>query len=223
MDTTSDPTNEQSTVSPRDLRVSDDEREHVVEVLQKAIGQGLIDLDEFTERTDIAYAATTRGQLNVVLSDLPGLVHRDAPAGNRPAATGTQPGRPGERLELVGHYSTVSRDGRWLVPERLLVRNKYGSTKLDFTNAEFTTDVVYVELDAKWGSVQIVIPERAAIDVNAINEVKYGSLEDKTGTNGREGKPRIVLSGRVHGGTLTVRHPRRGPFGHRNRSPWGCC
>lgn len=69
----------QAGVNPRDLRVSDDEREHVVSLLQRAIGRGLIDLDEFTERTDIAYNAMTRGQLNIVLADLPGLVHVDAP------------------------------------------------------------------------------------------------------------------------------------------------
>ncbi|GAA5106207.1 hypothetical protein GCM10025762_10110 [Haloechinothrix salitolerans] len=68
-----------ATVNPRDLRVSDAEREHVVSLLQRAIGRGLIDLDEFTERTDIAYNAMTRGQLNIVLADLPGLVHVDAP------------------------------------------------------------------------------------------------------------------------------------------------
>lgn len=68
-----------ATVGPRDLRVSDAEREHVVSLLQRAIGRGLIDLDEFTERTDLAYNATTRSQLNIVLADLPGLVHVDAP------------------------------------------------------------------------------------------------------------------------------------------------
>ncbi|MPY82642.1 MAG: DUF1707 domain-containing protein [Actinophytocola sp.] len=72
-------------VDPRDLRVSDTEREHVVNLLQRAIGRGLIDLDEFTERTDIAYNAMTRGQLNVVLADLPGLVHSGAPRPARPA------------------------------------------------------------------------------------------------------------------------------------------
>ncbi|MQA63783.1 MAG: DUF1707 domain-containing protein, partial [Actinophytocola sp.] len=55
-----------TTVNPRDLRVSDEERDYVVGLLQRAIGRGMIDLDEFTERTDIAYAASTRGQLNVV-------------------------------------------------------------------------------------------------------------------------------------------------------------
>lgn len=202
-------------LSDRDLRVSDSEREHVVGVLQKAIGRGMLDLDEFTERTDVALAARTRGELNAVLTDLPGLVHRDAvrPAASYqygpPAFGGPQPGQP---LELNAKYSSLIRSGPWVVPQALVVRNKYGSTKLDFSQARVDFPVVYIELDAKWGSVEIIIPEHASVDVNAITEVKFGSLEDKTRTNGHEGNPRFVVSGRVHGGSLVIRHPRRGVF-----------
>lgn len=195
-------------VRPRDLRVSDAEREHVVGLLHKAVGRGLLDLNQFTERADIAYSATTRGELNVALADLPGLVHRDAP---RPGASTNAPPHAGagDSSELTAHYSNLTRNGRWVVPERLIVRTKYGNTKLDFTEAEISTPVVYVELDSKWGSVEFTIPERASIDLNPITEVKYGSLEDKTRSNGKPGDPRIVVSGRVHGGNLTIRRPRR--------------
>lgn len=57
----------------RNLRVSDAEREHVGELLQKAVGQGMLSLGEFTERMDSALAAKTRGELNAVLADLPGI------------------------------------------------------------------------------------------------------------------------------------------------------
>lgn len=101
-----------TTVDARDFRVSDEEREHVVKLLQRAIGRGLIDLDEFTERTDIAYASATRGQLNVVLSDLPGLVHADAPRPGADPTTPTPHAPSGSPMQLVGHYSTVTRNGR---------------------------------------------------------------------------------------------------------------
>lgn len=217
---------EPTTVHPRDYRVSDEEREHVVSLLQKAIGRGLIDLDEFTERTDIAYAAMTRGQLNVVLSDLPGLVHPAAPrAGARSGRSGraaspaSGPVRPGERLELVGSYSNLVRQGQWVVPEQVLARTKYGNTRLDFSEAEFSTDVVTVELDCKWGNVHVIVPEGASVDVNGVTEVKYGNVENRVG-NDRHGSPHIVLTGRVHGGQLVVRYPKRGIFGHPQRSQW---
>jgi hypothetical protein len=197
-------------VSPRDLRVSDAEREHVVGVLQKAIGRGMIDLDEFTERTDIALAARTRGELNVVLADLPGLVHRGATVS---AMAPPPTGDPSRRLELTAHGSTLSRAGRWVVPAEVLVRNKYGSTRLDFTEAQVDSVVVRIDLDTKWGSVELVIPEQAAVDLNAITEVKWGSVEERTHSNGHAGTPLYVVTGRVHGGSLTVRNPRHGLFG----------
>jgi hypothetical protein len=213
------PRPETKPLSQRDLRVSDDEREHVVGVLQKAIGRGMLDLDEFTERTDIALAARTRGELNAVLTDLPGLIHRDAlqPAsgpGPQPYAPGPAPSYgPGQRLELTAKYSSLNRGGYWEVPPALLVRNKYGSTRLDFSQAHVAHAVVYIELDSKWGSVEIIVPETASVDVNSIGEIKFGSIEDKTRYAGPTASPRYVLTGRVHGGSLKIRHPRRGLFG----------
>jgi hypothetical protein len=202
-------------LSDRDLRVSDAEREHVVGVLQKAIGRGMLDLDEFTQRTDIALAARTRGELNAVLTDLPGLIHRDAwhPAHNSYGPTPAFAGATGQPLEINAKYSSLTRSGPWVVPPAMVVRNKYGATKLDFTEAQVQHAVVYIELDAKWGSVEIIIPEHASVDVNAINEIQFGSLDDKTHSNGLAGTPRYVVSGRVHGGSLVVRHPRRPIFG----------
>ncbi|GAA3534596.1 DUF1707 domain-containing protein [Amycolatopsis ultiminotia] len=203
---------ETKTLTARDIRVSDDEREHVVGVLQKAIGQGMLTLDEFTERTDQALSARTRGELNTVLSDLPGLVHPEAAPAYQPVGEVPAYG-PGQRLELNAKYSSLQRSGPWIVPPALVVRNKYGSTKLDFTQARVATPVVQIELDAKWGSVELVIPREAAVDYNAITEIKFGSLDDKTGTNGGPGTPRYVITGRITGGSLVIRHPRRGLFG----------
>lgn len=191
-------------LDPRNIRVSDEEREHVVAVLQKAIGRGLINLDEFTERTDTALAAKTRGELNAVLVDLPQLVHPEA----APYA-GHASARPGQRLELSAQYSSMTRSGPWVVPPELFVRNKYGSVKLDFTRAQVQSPTVHIELDAKWGSVEVIIPEHASVDLNAITDIKYTSVRDRTGSDGRTGSPRLVFSGRVKGGSLTIRHPHR--------------
>jgi hypothetical protein len=66
---------------PRDLRVSDAEREHVASLLNKALSRGLIDLDTFSERIGAAAGARTRGELNAVIIDLPGVVMRNDPNG----------------------------------------------------------------------------------------------------------------------------------------------
>jgi hypothetical protein len=203
----------------RGLRVSDAEREHVVELLKTAIGRGMLTLDEFSERADIAYAARTRGELNDVLTDLPGLTHPEAPPAvyGTPAGgvTGMPPTSPsyaaGESLVVRAHGSNLVRKGQWTVPASLVVRNRYAETRLDFTEAVITSQTVQVELDVKWGAVHIVVPDHAAVDLNALQDIKWSSINDKT--RGNVGTPRFVVTGRLYGGTLHVRHPRRGLFG----------
>lgn len=208
-----DPAESGQRVRRRDLRVSDAEREHVVGILETAIGQGLLGLDEFTSRTDTALAARTRGQLNIVLADLPGLRHHEAAQQRTSGDTGprTPPqAATQDYLELTAHGSALKRSGRWDVPGRLLIRNKYGETNLDFTAARVTGDVIAVELDCKWGPVTLTVPENATVDTNGITEVNWGSINDRTNSARASGIPHYVVSGRIHGGSLTIRNPRRG-------------
>jgi hypothetical protein len=56
---------------PSAVRASDADREAAVARLQIAVGEGRIDLDEFAQRADAAYAAVTAAELGVLLEDLP--------------------------------------------------------------------------------------------------------------------------------------------------------
>lgn len=177
-------------VDPRELRVSDAERSHVVNVLQKAIGHGLLSLDEFTERTDRALAARTRGDLNAVLVDLPGLTHND-----RESPIRTPP------VELVANMSSIKRQGPWHVPRELVIRNRMGSTKLDFSDAEIEHDEVRITLEVGGGTVKLRVPPHASVDTNGV-QVIAGSVKDRVG--GTSGRPRFVITGRITMGTLKV-------------------
>ncbi len=195
-------------INPRDLRVSDAEREHVVEVLQKAIGHGMLSLDEFTARTDIALAARTRGELNTVLVDLAGVVHRDSGE--------LTPSAP---VEFRSTMSAMKKDGPWVVPRHIVVRNRMGSTELDFTDAVIEHQRITVDVDVAGGSVDLLVPEHASVEAGDI-EVTAGSVTDRVGGN-RQGRPHFVISGTVRAGSLTVRRPtyvRVGPL--TIRRPW---
>jgi hypothetical protein len=194
-------------VDPRELRVSDAERTHVVNVLQKAIGHGLLSLDEFTERTDRALAARTRGELNGVLVDLPGLTHQDP----------TSPVRV-PPVELRANMSTIKRAGDWQVPRELHVRNRLGSTKLDFSEARIEHDEVRIKLDVSGGTVKIMLPADASSDTNDVQMIA-GTVKDRVG--GTRGRPRFVFTGRITAGTLKIRRASYVRIGNLVfRSPW---
>lgn len=82
-------------VDPRDLRVSDAERTHVLQLLERATGRGLIDIGEYTERSGRVIEARTRGELNAVLVDLPGLQIAGRSIEAAQAATAPPPSGPG--------------------------------------------------------------------------------------------------------------------------------
>lgn len=179
------------TVPPRDLLVGDGEREHVFGLLQKAVGRGLLDVDEFTSRADAALAATTRAELNAVLVDLPG-------------AEATP-----DRLELTGSCTqAIRRGGQWAVPHLVVVRNRWNSAELDFTSARFLTQEVRIQVDSTGGPVTLWLPVGAGAALADL-EVKWGGgIDDRRPEPFTHGSPRFVLSGTVRMAPLVINGPR---------------
>lgn len=71
------------------MRVSDSERQAVVEVLKRALDDGRLKMDEYVERMGKAYEAVTIGDLEPLHDDLP--IHASAPAQAAPAAPAFAP------------------------------------------------------------------------------------------------------------------------------------
>jgi hypothetical protein len=179
---------------PRSLRVSDRERDHAVGRLKDAVSEGLIDIDEFGERTSKALVARTRGELDAVTSDLP-------------AGADTGPGTD-DVVELKGTMSSLERKGDWQVPRKLVLRLRMGSIKLDFTEARIGHPVVEIELDVTGGSVEIRLPEGASASLDGV-EASLGSLEDHRRGAPGAGRPHFVLKGEISMSSVEVRGPRR--------------
>lgn len=53
------------------VRLSDAEREQVVDRLSTALSEGRLDVSDFQQRIDAAYAAKTHGEVAVLTADLP--------------------------------------------------------------------------------------------------------------------------------------------------------
>jgi hypothetical protein len=210
----------------RNLRVSDAEREHVGQLLQRAVGQGMLSLGEFTERMDTTLAAKTRGELNAVLVDLPGiqLVGEHAPQAApypqpapyaqphpqpQPHFAPAEPyggtvGHPGGVVR--GRMSTVKRQGPWQVSPTLHVDSMMSDVTLDFTEAIMTSQVVEIVVSDYFSSISIVVPPEATVDLNAVETVA-GSATNKVRTGPPIGPLHVVVRGKVRFGSLTAKHP----------------
>ncbi len=155
----------QGGLQPRDpsmLRISDEDRHRVAEVLRQAAGEGRIDLEELDERLEATYGAKTYGDLVPITADLP--THPAHPAVRRPAPV--QP--TGSWTSSVAIMSECRRDGAWLVPEQHTAFAMMGSVRLDLREAQLAGAEVTIQAVAIMGDVTVVVNPRTRVVVEGV-------------------------------------------------------
>jgi hypothetical protein len=180
--------------SPPAVRVSDADRNGTLRRLHNAVAMGLIDIGEFEERSAQVSTARQPGELEALVDDLP--------------RAGAIASSSADHLELRGWLGSLRRHGEWMMPTRLSLVRRVGSVDLDLATARFAGPVVVIELDMVRGSVDIRLPDGASASLDDVT-VYGGSARDRRKNPPAEGKPHVVLTGRVVLGSVTIRGPRR--------------
>lgn len=175
------------------------EREHVAGLLQEAVGAGMITLDEFSDRMSAAMAARTRGELGVLLEDLPGMeLSTVAPTDPVTSVPGTLP--------LTVTMSSLRRAGEWKVPPSITIRSRFSSVVIDVTRAEIRTPVVTLDVDDICSSTSIVVPDDFTADLNALRCLGSSAVS-KAGSTPPAGRVHLIVRGHLRFGSLEVKHP----------------
>ena len=177
-----------------EMRISDADRNGTLRRLHNAVALGLIDIGEFEERSAMVSRARLRTDLDTLLGDLPG-----------PGAIVTS---AADRVELRGVLGSLKRQGEWVVPSRLALHRRMGSVELDLTRARFAGPIVVIELDMKFGSVEIRLPDGASASIDDV-EVIVGSARDHRKDAPADGTPHVVLTGRSVCGSIDIRGRRK--------------
>ncbi|WP_222265357.1 DUF1707 SHOCT-like domain-containing protein [Modestobacter marinus] len=184
-------------VQPSDapvLRVSDAEREVVVTRLQAAVGEGRIDLDEFSQRVDGAYAATTSAELQALLADLP------APASEIPAVGEIVGERtPGQVATVFGDVKLTATTG---VPER--ASTVFGDVRIDLRGLRTSAEEVHLQLGTVFGDVEVIVSEGVAAEIEGWTV--FGDRKTQLAAVPRlAGTPRVIVRGWTVFGDLKLR------------------
>ncbi|GGV13200.1 hypothetical protein GCM10010182_37100 [Actinomadura cremea] len=140
-------------VEHQPLRASDRDRDEVLVRLHTAYAEGRLSEVELDERIDLTLAARTHDDLGRVSADLPG---------PRPA-----PGAPSGRLQ-VAYKDTVTRGGRWRVPDTFTSVVYKGRALLDLRIAEFAEPVTILRVVAYKSTVEIVVPAGVRVEAAGV-------------------------------------------------------
>jgi Domain of unknown function (DUF1707) len=183
-----------------ELRASHADRDHAVEILRVAAGDGRLTSDELDQRLEAALTARTYRELTALTADLPAA----------PGPAGAVPAQPKELVKIHCMGSNAERAGSWVVPREMQISNVGGGVKLDFTQAVITQPTLRIEANVKGGRLLLIT--RPGIEVNA-EDVSLVGGSVKVRPPGGSQQPvilRIEISGHNFGGNIVVRERGQG-------------
>jgi hypothetical protein len=176
---------------PPAVRASDADREAIVTRLQTAVGEGRIDLDEFGQRADAAYAAVTRAELDLLVADLP--AHPLGPVeivGQRPQET----------------VSNVFGDIKLAVstspPQR--ASTVFGDIRIDLRGLRTGADRIELHLGTVFGDIDVIVAE--GVDAELHGRTVLGNRKVQLAPVQRlAGTPLVVVHAKAIFGDLRLR------------------
>ena len=197
---------------PSQLRISDEDRHKVAELLRDAAGEGRIDLDELDQRLEATYAAKTYGDLVPITIDLP--------------AHPQQPATPVVRRETLPataiHENSVSimgdctRKGAWLVPARHNAFALMGGVTLDLREATFAAPETEIYANAVMAGIDIYVDAHTHVIVEGVGIMgAFDQGRDKVPAEIAEDSPVVRVKGIALMVGVTV--TRKGPPGQLRR------
>jgi hypothetical protein len=172
------------------VRASDVDRDQTVEALAAASAEGRLTLEEYSQRSEAALVARTRGELVSLTADLP------APAQTDGASV---------PVEITAVLGNESRKGPWVVPPHLVVRSVLGDCHLEMHQAIIGQHVTTIDATVRFGTMTIFVPD--GIDVRLTGRAVLGAKSSDLRGEPAPGAPVIVVNCDVLCGAVTVRRP----------------
>jgi Domain of unknown function (DUF1707) len=183
------------------VRAADADREAVADRLQAAAREGRIDFAELEDRLGRAYGARTYGELEALVTDLPG---RSASVAH--PASGAEP----ETLELKTTRANIRQTGRWVVPRRIEAESTTGLITIDFTQASCAHSEVAVEAATRTGWIRLILPDGWAARVGP-SSTNVGHISNKAAETADPGAPTVTVTGHPVSGYIRIKQRPRKP------------
>jgi hypothetical protein len=185
-------------MSQGQLRASHEDRDRVVELLRVAAGDGRLTAEELDERLEIALTARTYGQLGALVKDLP------APG----AVAGVPVPEAKELVRIDCGSSNITRDGPWVVPQRMELRIASGHVTLDFTDAMITHPSLLIDAEVRSGALNLITKPGIVVDTDDVSVVNGATKIQAPVDTTAPVILRVQISGKVGSGLIRARPPK---------------
>ncbi|OLF11370.1 DUF1707 SHOCT-like domain-containing protein [Actinophytocola xanthii] len=195
---------------PREMRVSNDDRERVARVLHDSMAEGRLTVTELEERLDKVYAAKTFGDLEPITRDLPVGQQTNALQLPQPAPSAvSRIGGRGTSSAAVAVMSGTDRKGVWTVPPTFTAFAMMGGVQIDLTEARFEDAETTIQAFAIMGGVEIFVPDDITVQVNGT--ALMGGFENRVQDQiqPRPGAPLVKITGLAFWGGVEVKRRKK--------------
>lgn len=142
-------------------RVSDEDRERAVLALRTNLVEGRLTLDEFADRTGLAYNAKVGADLIHVTRDLPAL---ETPTPSRQ--------RRASRITFTA-FAHLVRNGRMRMRRRSTAVSLFADVDLDLRQAEIESERTTLNVLTFFGNVDVYVPAGVNVDVGGLTVIGH--------------------------------------------------
>lgn len=184
-------------------RPLDQVRQEAIDQLIMNYSHGVISVEAFERRLDIASDAKDHQTLIEVVADL-SLLPDEQYQQQRDSSFSPsyRSGNDTQNEKIICILSSNQHRGPWLVPAEIRVITLLGSVELDFSEAVFQHQRVVIKVNSWLSSLDIRVPEQVSVVSNMFNVVGSSRHRPTAGMD-RQG-PHIVIEGYSILGSLDV-------------------
>jgi len=181
-------------------------REETIDQLIMNYGHGVLSLEAFERRLDLALDARSHEQLLSLTADLD-LVADKAYTDKKKAELGlpTDVSRTlaKDNDYMVHIFGGSNRSGSWAVAKNLWMLNLFGGGEFDFTDARFSARETHIRMLCLFGGAKFYVPE----NINTVSRglCIFGGIDNRAPSTNDPSVPMLVIEGLFLFGGATVR------------------
>jgi hypothetical protein len=186
------------------LRASDADREEAASVLNTALAEGRLTVNEHSERLDAIYQAKTQAELVPLIEDLPATGTAAAPV----PRTDIEPAT-GRRHSIIAIFGGASRKGNWHVSPAMTAVTIFGGAELDFREAHLPAQEITLHCTCVFGGIDITVPPEMRIIDSGVAIFGGRDISSDSSESASPNAPVLRLTGFTVFGGLSAKRKQR--------------